>query len=292
MKIYSAQNELLAIKALCSPKPEVSSLVLASVDADHFHTEEAVEAYDRIMQVIGAKGQAPVFEALCEDPKVSEETRSVLQQVTSRVRSKRQLGELLDNLHQYRKTRAIYRLAKGIMAKMEQKSIDVEKLVTVIQDRAAKLSINKSMDNTIFHIGRDNNTMELVRQLIYDEDDSHVIPTGLKTWDDVNGGFLRGSVVLIAATTGAGKCASSETNVTLSTLIFSVEGSDNILEAEPDDPVFLHSDTKAAQLIRAGSVQVGDDLILEPRKINDLLTCLGDGTQELDDYFDIGRWEA
>ncbi len=205
MKLYSGQSELLAIRALCSPKRELSGYVLGSIDAEHFHTEEALEAYQRIIKVISLKGAPPSYDILCEDPRVSESTRAIISQVSRGPRTRKQVDQLLDNLHTYRKTRALYRLSKGILTKLEQPSVNIEGLVTAVQDRVSKLSVNKSLEDTIFHIGRDSNTLEIIKDIIYGEDDSHVIPTGFKTWDEPNGGFIRGSFVLIAGATGAGK---------------------------------------------------------------------------------------
>jgi replicative DNA helicase len=47
--------------------------------------------------------------------------------------------------------------------------------------------------------------MALVEDILYSEDTDQVIPTGFKTFDNVNGGFFRGSLVILASSSGGGK---------------------------------------------------------------------------------------
>jgi replicative DNA helicase len=205
MRIYSAKSEFLIIRALCSKRRDVSGKIMASVDAEYFHTKEASEAYTHIMKYVGSHGQAPAFEALLEEPRLSEKTRISLSNISGRIRNHTQLQQTLDNLSQYRKARACVRLGQMILETMQEDKIDVDNIVHEIQQKAAKLSLNKSLEDTIHHIGRDSNVLEIVEELIYGEDTTHVIPTGFNTWDGHNGGFIRGSLVVLGLTTGGGK---------------------------------------------------------------------------------------
>ena len=204
-QLYSTVSEALAIKTLCSPSRELGGKLLSLVDSDHFYTDECSEAFERIIGVMNDTGAPPTFTLLCEDLKLSAKARKTLKLVRGTVRSDKQLDDLITTLGVHRKARKLLRIAKGIARYLDNDAVDIEDLVSVVQNKASELSLDRSVENTLFHIGRDYNMEEHVRSLIYDSEIKNVIPTGFKTFDSVNAGFVRGGVVLLGGATGSGK---------------------------------------------------------------------------------------
>jgi replicative DNA helicase len=204
-KLYSSPTEAIALRSLCSRDRTVSGYIFSQVNEGFFYNEEAVEAFNRIASTISKKGEPPAFKLLVEDVTLSEETREFLRLADGQAKTIEQAEQIVGNLDKYRKTRLMYKLSKAILQKLEGPKVDVDSLVEVVSNRVAKIRVRRSDEDTIFRIGKDGNLKEVVKELLYGENNDQCIPTGFKTFDDVNGGFFRGSLVTIGGATGAGK---------------------------------------------------------------------------------------
>ena len=205
MRLISTLGEELAIKTICSPRKEVAGTVLANVDADTFATEAAKEAYAFIQKYMNQKGEAPTFELLCTTPRLSEETREKLNEVTRVVRTIDSAEKLAESLADFRRKRAIYEMNKHTLEVMSKATVDVDELIKYLQDGVSKVAQKKSVEETIFHIGKDDSTLDIARSILFDERPAVFIPTGMKTWDSRSGGWLRKQATLLAGATGSGK---------------------------------------------------------------------------------------
>lgn len=216
-KLFSSPSEVLALKAICSKDRAISGYVLASVDETYFHNEPAVEAYEAIIKHMGKSGMPPAFTFLQEDLGLSSEARDFLKLTDKKqVRKQEQAEQLVSMLGEYRKTRLLFKLGKGILRRLQQDQIDVDDLVESVTRRIVGITSFKSTDNSLFHIGKDSNVRELIEEIIYSDDTSHIIPTGFKAYDSVNGGFRRGALVLLGGATSSGKCQHFDTEISLS----------------------------------------------------------------------------
>ncbi len=204
-RLFSTLAEELAIKTLCSSRKEVAGTLMSAVDIDTFHTDAAKEAYERIQKILQHKGEVPSFSVLCSDPKLSDETREKLLEVTKNIRTVEGAQDLADKLLEHRRARGAYFLGKKIMSTLEKPTIDIDDLVAFIQKEGSKLAQVKSQEETIFNIGKDDNTLDLAESILFEKREPVFIPTGFVTFDDRNGGFLRRQATLVAGTTGAGK---------------------------------------------------------------------------------------
>lgn len=63
----------------------------------------------------------------------------------------------------------------------------------------------KSNKDCFVHFGKNDNAKELLNDIIYGEDTDDIIPTGFQVYDELSGGFDRGSFVALGATSGGGK---------------------------------------------------------------------------------------
>lgn len=204
-RLYSSPTEAIALRSLCSRDRTVSGYIFSQINDSFLYNEEAVEAFNRISTHISKHGEAPAFKVLCEDLTLSEEAREFLRMADGQAKTIEQAEQVCANLDRYRKTRLTYKLAKAILVNLEKPRIDVEALVESISNRVAKISTRRSQDQSIINIGRDSNAKDLIKELLYGEANDACIPTGFDTFDRVNGGFFRGSLVTIGGATGAGK---------------------------------------------------------------------------------------
>lgn len=204
-RLYSSPTEAIALRSMCSRDRTVSGYVCSQVDESAFYNDESIEAFGRIRTHIGKHGEPPAFKLLCEDLALSEGARDFLKLAEGQAKTVEQAEQVVSNLDKYRKTRLMYNLGKGLLQKLEAPKIDPDEVLEIVSRRIAKISTRRSLEESIFNVGRDSNTRPIVEEILYGEDNDQCIPTGFKTFDRVNGGFFRGSLVTIGGATGAGK---------------------------------------------------------------------------------------
>lgn len=204
-KLYNTPVELLVLRGLCSRDRKVSGTLLSQVDETCFHNEESVEAFNRVLKVLGSKGETPPYKLLCEDVGLSEETRLYLTQVDGMIKTVDQARQTLDLLHKYRQTRILYSVVKGVQKHLEASKVDIDDVVEFISSKMSAVQNRKSIEETLFHIGKNSNVADLIDDILNGEDNDSFIPTGFAAWDTTNGGLPRGGLITIGGSSGAGK---------------------------------------------------------------------------------------
>lgn len=204
-KLFNTPTEAIALRSLCSRDRHVSGTLLSRLDSTYFHLEEAQEAFAHIATYFGKKGEAPAFKLVCEDLGLSEDAREFLRSAEAAAKNVDQASQLVNSLNTYRQTRIFYKLAKTLIRNLEDTKIDPGKLVELIGNALSKAQLRKAEDAVIVNIGRDSNIREILAEILYEEENDDCIPTGFKTFDSVNGGFFRGSLVTIGGNSGGGK---------------------------------------------------------------------------------------
>ena len=218
MKLFSQNLELRAIRSVAVANGEgskltvtnattLSSLLLASLDESFFHYEPCKAAYKRILTVAKKRSRIVSYEDLIEDPALNEEYRDVLREYTKApVSDPDKIPELIDALDSYRKTRALYYLAKDILDNLKKPEVEVEKLLDSATNQLTAARSKESLADTVLTVGKDANALDLLTQALSPEDES-LLRTGFKEYDERNGGLPSEGVMLIAATTSGGKSA-------------------------------------------------------------------------------------
>lgn len=209
MKLLSLLSEKKALKGICSDNDKVSSQLLGVLREEHFHSGACKEAFKRVLNVVRKKGEVPDFGDLCTDPALSENTRKVLTQELNNKKSKipkdkPAAKQLIQTLDQYRKMRGLYFNAKEVLEKLDGDKVDVDEMIDSSADIITGLRSSAGTTAKVYHYGVGNNMDKLIKRILYGEQAAFV-PTGYRAWDDVNGGILRGSFMVMSATTGGGK---------------------------------------------------------------------------------------
>jgi replicative DNA helicase len=184
---------------------KIAGALLSSTDSSYFYSEESVEVYEAIKKHMHESGESPTYRLLIEDPDLSEEARSHFRSSVATVQTTADADKAARILNKYRQRRGMYNLAAHINSKMQGSRVDLDGL---LEETATAFNVIRSKKSTVdafLHFGRNNNSKDTVEHLLYGDRSEDVIPTGIKAFDTVSGGFARGSLVTIGANSGGGK---------------------------------------------------------------------------------------
>lgn len=207
MKLLATQAELKALRTICGDYDKLSSLLLGATSKECFYYKPAAEAYRVIMTRLRDNGTTPDWTEIISDPSISEDTRKILR--TSKeipAVSKEKVLSLVSTLEKYRKLRGIVSIAQQSLDSIEDKAVDLDEVIEALSEGLVKVRSRGDANASLHHFGKNNNTTPLIKEILYGKM-KPCIPTGFKAFDDVNGGILLGSLVVIGANTGGGKTA-------------------------------------------------------------------------------------
>jgi replicative DNA helicase len=178
---------------------------MSSVDESYFYYEESIEIYNTIRKHMTASGSTPTYRLLVDDPGLSEKARDHLRDSQATITTVAEAQKAAKNLNGYRQARGLFNLAAHINDKMKASKVDIEGL---LEESATSINITrskKSTEDAFLHFGKNNNSNTIVKSLLFEDNSETVIPTGVPAFDDVSGGFSRGSLVTFGANSGGGK---------------------------------------------------------------------------------------
>lgn len=199
---YSLEKQL--IRSICHKDKSVGSYILASLNEDDFFNDHSRAFYKRIAKLSKHNGEIPDWDDLLDDVRINEDARKAFQKYDKRPLGDRKSAQKrIQRAHEFRKLRKVYQLAIHIDKEMKNSELDVEELLDYCTNELTSARTT-DMGNVFTNIGKGNNADKLVKKLLKGEA-LDFIPTGIKTFDDVNRGIPRGGLWLLAATTGGGK---------------------------------------------------------------------------------------
>lgn len=207
-KLFSANLEKLAVKAIASRSLEGQRL-LSLLGDHHFATEAGSAAFARLKFFLRKKGSVPSWSTLREDPGLSDDLREELRAHKAKTpTAKEDVDALFESLDKYRKIRSLYEVGKMIAMDLDREGLDADATWGKASQILSGTSLSAGMK--INHIGKGSNSLKLVREMLKGQNKRY-IPTGFKVYDEKNHGFIRGSLVLIAAPSGNGKSIVTQT---------------------------------------------------------------------------------
>ena len=204
-KLISTIAESLAIRGLCSRDRIISGSLLAGLTEQHFRTTQAQEAFTYISKTINKTGMVPAYKLLMESARLTHETKDFLRECTKAPTSVEHVRQIITTLNDYRKAYIFYSLSKDILNEVEQKKMDLDGLTSIAIAKLTEIQTGRDISDTTYHFGLDGNAEDLVHKILHEENSDQFIPTGYKPWDEVNGGWIRGQLIMLAGSTGAGK---------------------------------------------------------------------------------------
>lgn len=205
MKLVSTRTELNILRSGCSSNPSISGTILSGVDSTYFYNEHTVEAFDHIQTVLKKTGEVPTWNDLCEDPKLSEETRERLRKYKiPALETRKEALRAVHTLNKYRQLRGVFQLAETAVSTLKKEKADVNEVMDTIGNTLAGLRQVRSDEATIVRFGKGNNSKSIVKGLL-NKQSINFIPTGFDEFDSRNGGFGFGNLITIGGTSGGGK---------------------------------------------------------------------------------------
>jgi replicative DNA helicase len=205
VKISSPSAEKAALRGLCSKDKKLAGALLSQIDESYFRWEDSQEIFGAIRKHMSDTGTTPTFRLLVEDPALSEEARDYFRDSQAVITTLEDVDKTVSILHEYRQARMMAELAANINDKMQGSRIDITAL---LEEAATSINIarsKRSTEDSFLHYGVGNNATAEVDDLLFGDHSEAIIPTGLPEFDDISGGFGRGSVVLMGAPSGCGK---------------------------------------------------------------------------------------
>jgi len=208
MRSISIKSELKAIITICDGSEVAKSILLGFLREDHFGHEDIRKVFRRIRNLLSKGKLIPKVSTLAEDAVLPESARVMLRTSKKkkyRITTEKDAKTLIDILENYRKFRTIKHSLIKSSDIVSKEAVDPDALIRLWEDTLMKAKSASSEDD-ILHIGNRDNADDVVKKIIEGEV-VPCIPTGIKQFDSINGGFKRSSLVVIGANTSGGKSA-------------------------------------------------------------------------------------
>lgn len=207
MKLLSTKAELQILKTVCEGDKNISGKSLALLVADHFFYGPAVEAYRVVTSRMRDTGDLPTWIEVSSDVSIKEASRKILVGYKEApLKSIDQVKSVTKVLEDYRKLRAVAYLSDYIESALSEKELDIDEIVDSVSEQLVKARTGSTGSARHFRVGRGNNTTQLIKDTLYGKAPP-CVKTGFSAFDERNGGFLWGSLVVLGANTGGGKSA-------------------------------------------------------------------------------------
>ena len=209
MKLYNLKLEVRALKTLCtSSNHRERRRLMAQLTPDHFYDGDTKAAFERIGYLVSNGDDIPHWNELLDDPGIPEDARERLSSYSKIKRAEttdrvRRIHHLLDK---YRQSRVLLFSSKNVMESLEGESVNIETLLEATADTLMQARTGHTAQDDMVVMGTKSTSKKLLKKLLSNKR-PNLTPTGFSAFDDKNGGFLPGSLVTLAATTGGGKTA-------------------------------------------------------------------------------------
>lgn len=205
VKIASPRAELAIIKGLCTKDKLIAGTILSSIDDSYFSSDVARELYDYVRDAYSETGKAPKRRLMLEDSNLSKDAKSWFKDGNSSIETVGDATSALKLLNRYRQLRGLDRIKNRIIDEFDRPKVKVDKLLDDIGTAFTLVRATKGTKDSFLHFGKNNNSSEFIHSMLFDDVSDEIIPTGFHSFDDVNIGFLKGSLVTIGGNSGSGK---------------------------------------------------------------------------------------
>lgn len=202
--MHSKRSELLALY-LIAKGGNASYKLLARLEPNHFFFPATNTAFKRYLKLLSTKSLTMDWNAMCEDPALEDDQREFLRAFdpSSKFNRKVNVESLIVTLENYRVGRALVKLVNYTTEKL-QGEFEAEQLCNEIADKLTQAR-TRSEEKMVFHLGVGNNTTSIVKDILDQQAELPIIPTGFVSYDEVMGGLPDTGVVVLAATSSSGK---------------------------------------------------------------------------------------
>jgi len=208
MKLFSPSLEVQALKTLCDCRDATEKAkLLAKLNSEHFYGDASKNAFNRITKLVRQSSEVPTWNEILVDPLLDEESRNEIESIRIRkARTAKSIQTMYDNLNLYRKARLLYNMSEYTIKSLEKDTVDVDEIISNNADSVVKAQITDAVELDIVTIAKKGNSDAHLKSLLSSKKPK-IFRTGFYSFDERNGGFEPGALVILASTSGGGKSA-------------------------------------------------------------------------------------
>ena len=199
--------EIRVLKTLCSEKRDIRDAMFSRIKESSFSYPPAQEAFVRINNY--AKHESiPAWDAFLSDTKLSEDTiQALTMHKQSGASTKADVEMFASQVEEFRSRRILYEAIEDSYDGIRRGDIATETLLDSLSDKITSARATGNTEDHMVHLGSRNGVLNLINIFTKMRNgESHsVIPTGMESFDKLNGGVPRGSNFVMGAPSGEGK---------------------------------------------------------------------------------------
>lgn len=202
VKIVDPKVEIRTLKTLCTEKSEFSSKLFSLVDESMFGYAPALNGYKRLQVLFNKNGRVPSWNTLLNEPSLKDAHKNILNADRSKpCSSEGEMFDMFSVLESFRKMRKVAETLDKFNASITEEGTDMLTHFEKMREQLNSIE-SKTTEEDVFTVGE--NAGKVINN-IFDGEQTPVIPTGIKEFDERNGGIPYTGLLLIGAPTGTGK---------------------------------------------------------------------------------------
>lgn len=215
MRKYSTRTEIQVLGSICNSDIEDRRYkYLAQVKPEMFGSASSLEIYKRITRMMQDGQKIPSFEALADDPRISQSARQILAQARNmRFKNEADFNQGLKVLAAHFKGRQLLELQNKLAEVLNKEDVtdNFEDAEASLEETLFKLRAD-GVEEKIWTGGVGKTEMyDLAKQALMHATTGRRFKTGWGEFDDQIGGLEPGNVMLMTANTGGGKSVAALT---------------------------------------------------------------------------------
>lgn len=213
MDLYSLKLEIMTLRALTDETVGQSRRMslMGRLAPGHFATSPTKESFKRLRKLAQSDGELPSWDEFSEDPRLSSETRDVLNDDAYSDVSpwpSNKYKALLKRLASYlarRDLKALHEAIAEALSAEESEENNEDKIRELAAGKLASLGAGV-LETKIYGFGKGaaGSGVKLAERVI-NEPAERMLKTGITEYDERNAGFPTAGVVLMGGTTSGGK---------------------------------------------------------------------------------------
>lgn len=214
MLLYDSQLEYRALRTVCeSTNRAAAGKLLARLKPSHFNDDSAREIFEEgILYHVKAHNKVPRWSDIVASLRISEDVREEATAYKKKIKPVKDPDDIKNTFFQledYRKARVLFDTSNKALEALSKDKVDVTKLYEKTTSKLVRTQVGTLSDKEQVIIGKGANKKhnDAVIDKLFNRNRDNLIPTGFSTFDERNGGWGKGSLIVIAATTGGGKSA-------------------------------------------------------------------------------------
>ena len=204
MKLFNIELEMMALATIAGSKKKIAAAQLfANLSPDYFHDDNSKAIFRRIQLLAKKEGEFPTLHELLTDPLLTTDQKQDLKEAKI-LKKQASIEKLHKRLNIFRQVRTLYYSAEHVLTELDKDKVDIEALTAFALEETTKATTSTIRIDDMISIGHKDNSKDIFEDILNPKK-LDFIPTGFYTFDEINGGLLPGSLMVVAANSGGGK---------------------------------------------------------------------------------------